>query len=101
MDHMIQKEDAVKKVYKMHMPDAHVSVNTQTTVTWVDTLASLEDAIVNIENHTEGQFTNEDSDDMEDIVNIQEEIERFEENESSQINILLNSKAKEDDEPII
>jgi len=51
--HMIQKEEAIKKVYQMHLPGALVSANTQTYVTWIDTLENLEESIVNIENNTE------------------------------------------------
>ena len=58
--HMIQKEEAIKKVYQMHLPEALVSVNTQTYVSWIDTLENIEESIVNIENHAESNISNDE-----------------------------------------
>ena len=51
--HMIQKEDAIRKVYLMHMSADVISTNTQTNVTWIDTLQNIQETIEKIENSTE------------------------------------------------
>jgi len=51
--HLIVKESAVDKIYAMHFPKEVVSIDTQTTMTWIDQLEDLEQSIASIAENVE------------------------------------------------